>query len=214
MMRTLRPAMSLTEVYLYRYPVDFRKSYRGLSDATKTSKSASNAGRHEQLNALSVDELLSRLDEQSRALDAHDQVIQKKSDVIESQQKRIALLEEYLRLERLRHFGPSSEKNPNQDDIFDEVELEGCGVEESDEDEENGDDDSDASKPKKKRGRKALSSSLPRHQVFIDLSDEEKAGAIDTYYTKVKEELDIVPAKAQVVEYLQEKAVFADENGR
>lgn len=31
MTRTLRPATSLTEVYLYRHPVDFRKSYRGLS---------------------------------------------------------------------------------------------------------------------------------------------------------------------------------------
>ncbi len=28
---TLRPAMSLPKIYLYRKPVDFRKSYRGLS---------------------------------------------------------------------------------------------------------------------------------------------------------------------------------------
>lgn len=29
--RTLRPDSSINEVFLYRYPVDFRKSYRGLS---------------------------------------------------------------------------------------------------------------------------------------------------------------------------------------
>jgi transposase len=28
---TLRPALSLTEVYLYREPVDFRRGYRGLA---------------------------------------------------------------------------------------------------------------------------------------------------------------------------------------
>lgn len=27
----MRPSLSLTEVYLYRQPIDFRKSYRGLS---------------------------------------------------------------------------------------------------------------------------------------------------------------------------------------
>ena len=36
-------------------------------------------------------------------------------------------------------------------------------------------------------------------------------GAIDTFFSKVKEELDIVPAKVRVIEYLQEKAVFIDE---
>ena len=46
------------------------------------------------------------------------------------------------------------------------------------------------------------------------MSDEEKEGAIDTFFEKTKEELDIIPAKAQVIEHLQEKAVFADENGK
>lgn len=177
-----------------------------MKNATKASKTVPKTGSHRQLNTLSVDELLSRLDE-------HDQVIQKKSDVIESQKKRIALLEEYLRLERLRRFGPSSEKSPNQVGIFDEVELEACGIE-NDTDEEDSDDDSGAAPPKKKSGRKALSPKLPRHQVHIDLGEEEKAGAIDTYYVKVKEELDIIPAQARVVEYMQEKAVFATKEGR
>lgn len=46
------------------------------------------------------------------------------------------------------------------------------------------------------------------------LTDEEKEGAIDTFFVTVKEELDIVPAKARVLEHLQEKAVFLDDHGK
>ena len=57
--------------------------------------------------------------------------------------------------------------------------------------------------------RQNLSKRLPRVQVHIDLSDEDKAGAIDTFYVLAREELDIVPAQVRVIEYLQQKAVFA-----
>ncbi len=51
-------------------------------------------------------------------------VIEKKSSVIEEQKQRIEVLEEYLRLERARRFGPSSEKNSAQAEIlFDEAEA-------------------------------------------------------------------------------------------
>jgi len=40
------------------------------------------------------------------------------------------------------------------------------------------------------------------------LTDEEKAGASKLFYTKVKEEQDIVPAKVKILEYFQEKTVF------
>lgn len=69
-------------------------------------------------------------------------------------------------------------------------------------------------KKKAKTGRKTFSKNIPRVPVFIDLTEEEKEGAIELFYTKVKEELDIVPAKIQILEYFQEKAVFAasDDN--
>ncbi|MDT9693922.1 transposase, partial [Streptomyces sp. P9(2023)] len=35
-----------------------------------------------------------------------------------------------------------------------------------------------------------------------------------TFFAKVKEELDIVPAKVRVLEYMQEKAVFNNEDGQ
>jgi hypothetical protein len=48
---------------------------------------------------------------------------------------------------------------------------------------------------------------------LLRLSDEQKQGAIDTFFVTVKEELDITPAKVQVLQYQQEKAVFLDEQG-
>ncbi len=44
------------------------------------------------------------------------------------------------------------------------------------------------------------------------LSDEEKAGARTTFFSKVKEELAFIPAQLKVIEYWQEKAVF-DRDG-
>ena len=136
-------------------------------------------------------------------LSEKDDIIAKKSDVISEQQKRIQLLEEYLRLEKSKRFGRSSEQTPpEQGNLFNEVEVtaepEQPAVE------------NNATSAKK--GRKPFANNLPRHQVFAYLTDEEKAGAIDTFFVKVREELDIVPAKVQILEYMQEKAVFVDEN--
>ena len=147
------------------------------------------------------------LTEQAALIAQKSEVIDQKSRVIAEQKKRIEVLEEYLRLERHKRFGASSEKSPDQGEIFNEVELEAC---ESDEEPAtDGDNAAEPIKAKGKPGRKPLSDKLPRIQVHIDLSDEEKAGAIDTFYTLVKEELDIIPPQVRVLEYLQEKAVFA-----
>ena len=45
-------------------------------------------------------------------------------------------------------------------------------------------------------------------QIHLALTDEEKAGATKTFFTKVKEELEFIPAQVKVLEYWQEKAVF------
>ncbi len=50
-------------------------------------------------------------------------VIDKKSEVIAAQQKRIEQLEEYLRLTQRNRFGASSEKNVLQGELFNEAEL-------------------------------------------------------------------------------------------
>jgi len=139
-------------------------------------------------------------------LEQKDHIIEQSNQLIAEQQKLIKLMEEQLRLARQRRFGSSSEKQPFQGDFFDEPELE---VALSDV-EAQLPDDAPAKAPRKKR--EGFSDKLPRVRIDLSLSDEEKDGASKTFFTKVKEELDIVPAQARVIEYWQEKAVF-DEDG-
>ena len=139
------------------------------------------------------------------SLGQKEQVIQQKTTVIAEQKKRIDILEEYLRLERSRRFTSSSEKNSPQEEMqFDEAES---LAEQDDQPTE----EPPKSLSKKQGGRKGLSPKLPRTQIYLRLSDEEKEGAIDTFFTVVKEELDIIPAHVRVLEYLQEKAVFINQ---
>ena len=56
-------------------------------------------------------------------------------------------------------------------------------------------------------------SSLSRVRVELTLTDVEKTGAVRTFFTKVKEELEYIPAQLNVLEYWQEKAVFSGVNG-
>ncbi len=122
--------------------------------------------------------------------------------------KELALREEQLRLAKLQKFGSSSEKSTFQIDFFDEAELE-----EALSDLESQLPDEYPPKKKKRKKRQGLSAKLPRVRVELTLTEEEKKGAINTFFTKVKEELDIIPAQAQVIEYWQEKAVFGEEIG-
>lgn len=151
---------------------------------------------------LQMQALLSEKD--SVILEKND-IIEKKSDVIDSLTHRVAVLEEYLRLANTKRFGTSSEQTPSeQGDLFNEAEVISEQV------------DDESPEPKKtnaKTGRKPFAKHLPRHQVFAYLSDAEKAGAINTFFVKVREELDIIPAKIQILEYMQEKAVFKDTHG-
>ena len=52
-----------------------------------------------------------------------------------------------------------------------------------------------------------------RERIELTLTDEEKAGTSKTFFTKVKEELEFFPAPLKVLEYWQEKAVFAQADG-
>ena len=145
-------------------------------------------------------------------------VVESKSEVISTQKKHIAILEEALRLSKIKRFAPSSEQS-QQASLFDEAENEPSSDdnEASELEPEAGTNDlletdklATSTEAKKKPGRKPFSDKLPRKQVYLYLSDEEKQGAIDTFFTKVKEELDITPAKIRVLEYMQEKAVFVE----
>ena len=136
-------------------------------------------------------------------------IVNKKSHVIDEQQKQINLLEEKLRLLRQQRYGKSSEKNDAQGELFNEAEQLSDHPDVEDRDVESNTDQP----KKKKKGRTGLSPDLPRKKILLRLSDEQKRGAIDTFFVTVKEELDITPAKVQVLQYQQEKAVFLDEQG-
>jgi len=135
------------------------------------------------------------------------ELIEQKDHIIEEQRKLLQLMEAQLRLARQRRFGASSEKLSFQGDFFDEAELEQALSEVEAQLPE-----SAPSKPPRKK-REGFSDQLPRIQVHLRLSEEQKAGASKTFFTKVKEELDIVPAQARVIEYWQEKAVFEADDG-
>ena len=68
--------------------------------------------------------------------------------------------------------------------------------------------------PKTSPKRKGLNPDITRVQQRSLLTDEQREGAIDTFFVTVKEELDITPAKVQVIEHLQEKAVYLDDEGK
>jgi transposase len=157
-------------------------------------------------------ELLAMLAEKERQLAVKDQqlsatrqALDNKNHIIREQQKRIALIEEYLRLARVQRFGSRSEKLSFQVDLFDEAELD---VALSDLEEQLPEDDDTVRKTRPKKRKRGFSDELLRIQVHLALTDEEKEGATNTFFTKIKEELDIVPAQARVLEYWQEKAVF------
>jgi transposase len=112
-------------------------------------------------------------------------------------------------------FGASSEKNLSQQDwLADEAELLADGEPDPDDGEQASDENDTDEKPKKpKNSRKGFSADLPRVPHYVYLSDEEREGAIETYFSLVKEELDIIPAQVQVIQIMQEKAVYLDEDG-
>lgn len=159
------------------------------------------------------DAMMLALLEQQKLLEKKDEVLGQKDTEIRNKQALIDVLEEKLRLMNQRRFGASSEKNLSQEDwLADEAEALADGEPDADDGEIAAEKDADK-KPRKPNKRKGFSPTLPRIQKFLHLSDEQRIGAIDTFFVKVKEELDIVPAHAQVIEIMQEKAVYLDEDG-
>ena len=160
------------------------------------------------------DAMMMALLEQKKLLEKKDEVLEANGTTIKNQQARINVLEEKLRLMDQRKFGASSEKNLSQEDwLADEAELLADGEPDPDDGEVDQPDADDDKKPRKPRKRKGFSPHLKRVQEYIRLSDEEREGALSTFFVKVKEELDFIPAQLQVIEIMQEKAVYLDEDG-
>ncbi|EKZ2440992.1 IS66 family transposase [Citrobacter freundii] len=150
------------------------------------------------LNGLCAAELLA-------VIAGFQQQLALKDEAIQRRDAHILLLEELLRLRRIQRFAASSEKL-HQLQLFDEAELE------ADIDAllaQLPDDLPQTPEPKAKtRRQRGFSASLLRERIELTLSDEQKVGASKVFFTKVKEELQFIPAQLKVLEIWQEKAVF------
>jgi len=153
-----------------------------------------------------------KLIEENRRLRAQ---IHDKEHLIAEYAKLIRLYEEADRLARIQRFAPSSEKSKFQINFFDEAELEQAirDLDRQIDQEEAAQANQPGKSKKQRKPREGFAPELPRVRVELALTEEEKAGATNTFFSKVKEELDIIPAQVQVIEYWQEKAVFGEEIG-
>ena len=156
---------------------------------------------YQHLSADQLRELLRAKDAEQQQKTAHF------TTQLKQQANLIVLLEEQLRLARIQRFAAKSEKLAFQFDLFDEAELEAAL---SDLENQLSDDEADDDSRKRRQAKRQrhFSPELKRQRVELCLSDAEKAGASRTFFTKVKEELDYIPAQMIVLEYWQEKAVF------
>lgn len=143
-----------------------------------------------------------------QTIQAQNEALQQAAEQQKRHENYIQLLEEYLRLAKVRQYAAKSEKIPGQGDLFDEAELEIAL-----EDQASQLPDDEPQKPKSQKRQRQFSSALPRVRVDHCLTEAEKQGAIKTFFTKVKEELDYIPARLQVIEHWQEKAVFENDKG-
>ena len=127
-----------------------------------------------------LDQGAERLAEASDLLEVHRKHLEDKDQLLREREKHIRLLEEYLRLAKVQRFGASSEKLAFQSDLFDEAELEATLGEYEQELAED-----ELVRPRPKKRARGFSETLPRVQIRLALSEEEKAGASKTFFTKV-----------------------------
>ena len=139
-----------------------------------------------------------RLSNEKAALELNYQQLQEKYE---------ALLEQ-IRLFQRQRFGASSEKfHPDQQDLFNEAEAtaEEIPLEEADDTLSAPEGASNA----RKRGRKALPPELPRIEVIHDLPEEQRhcpeGHELKVIGEEVSEQLDIIPAKIQVIRHIRKK---------
>lgn len=120
--------------------------------------------------------------------------------------QEIDRLKELINLLQRKKYAPQSEKFKNQLPLFNEVE-------------DIFENEQEAEKTtivpeheRKKRGkRKPLPESLPREDIVLDLSDEEKEG-LKYIGDEITEKLEITPAKVTVKRYVRKKYAPVDDN--
>jgi small-conductance mechanosensitive channel len=149
------------------------------------------------ISDLSAAELRSMVEGLQQELATKNAEVQHRNQAVKQRDQYIQILEELLRWKRVQQFGASSEKSAHQIHLFDEAELE---AEIDDLRDQLPDDvkEEEATLASRKRRQRGFSDKLLRERIELTLSDEDKAGASKTFFTKVKEELQSIPwASAQ-----------------
>jgi transposase len=137
-----------------------------------------------------------------------ESLIAQQNALIEAQVKRIAILEEIVRFEKLKKYGSSSEKAPDQHDMFNEAEL----VETANQLAETGEPalaSEEPSRARTEKGRKPLPPDLPRIRIEHDINEADKTCSCGCQRVEIGEEcseqLDIIPAKVHVLVHARKK---------
>ena len=143
--------------------------------------------------------------------DAHElKSLQKQIARLEQQkrdlQKKVNWFEEQFRLLRHKQYGPSSERFEGQQAMFNEVEE----AQTSEDEQQETPDTEQITYQRKKPVRRPLSKDLPRKREVHDIADNEKTcdccgNELHVIGEEVSEKLDIVPAKATVIEHVRLK---------
>lgn len=160
------------------------------------------------------DRINAQLTEESEHLISIEKHFDDQKKIIGKRDNYIKLLEELLRLNKIQKFTASSEKLSFQVSLFDEAELESLISDLADQlPDDVAEASTDQDMPRKRTRNRGFSAHLTRVRIELSLSEEDKAGAQRTFFAKVKEELEYIPASLRVLEYWQEKAVFSQVDG-
>ena len=135
--------------------------------------------------------------------------IQENQQIIQNKDHEIQSLKDIILLLQRRKYAPTSEKNPHQADMFNE--LEDTKIDDHDSAEEITEDEKETITYERRKGkRKPLPASLPRIDEIIDLPEEEKIG-MKYVGDEITEQLEIEPAKVFVKRTIRKKYAPIDQ---
>lgn len=136
----------------------------------------------------------------------YSEQLQQKDQHIDTLAKKVSYLSEMVAFLKIRQFYKSSEKHPDQAELFNEPEVEDDASLSALSDESSG----NAPKTKSKAGRKPLPKNLPRERVEHALPAGKKCDCGAEFKEigeEVSEQLEIIPAKVIVHQLVRKKYV-------
>ena len=160
------------------------------------------------LKSLVVDQLV-----RNEQLQVDKQAVDQKIEQLTTENQRykfqVLTLTEQLNLALARRYAASSEQlSPDQIFLFDEAEFDSDAA--ADTEADGGDEITIAAHKRKKRGRKPIPDHLPRIDVIHELPESERRCEHDGRLLSeigevISEQLDIIPAKIQVLRHIRKK---------